>query len=100
MGGIEVKNRLQRLKRDVIIIYVTSHDEMMREAFGPHSVITLNFKSTPFSLKKDTHFFSGSSICNQLLVEQDVNCEITEFQNGMELMNFPKHSLSLRLKCS
>lgn len=34
MGGIEVKNRLQRLKRDVIIIYVTSHDEMMREAFG------------------------------------------------------------------
>ncbi len=38
MGGIEVKNRLQRLKRDVIIIYVTSHDEMMREAFG-HNVL-------------------------------------------------------------
>lgn len=34
MGGIEIKNRLQRLKRDVIIIFVTSHDEMMREAFG------------------------------------------------------------------
>lgn len=34
VGGIEVKNRLQSLKRDVIIIYVTSHDEMMGEAFG------------------------------------------------------------------
>ena len=34
IGGIEVKNRLQRMKRYVIIIYVTSHDEMIWEAFG------------------------------------------------------------------
>ena len=38
VGGIEVKNRLQSLKRDVIIIYVTSHDEMMGEAFGLNEI--------------------------------------------------------------
>lgn len=34
MNGIEVKKRFQAMKHNVIIIYVTSHDEMMQEAFG------------------------------------------------------------------
>ena len=34
VDGISVKNIFQNRKRDTIIIFVTSHDEMMSQAFG------------------------------------------------------------------
>ena len=34
LDGISVKNNFQSRKKDTIIIFVTSHDEMMNQAFG------------------------------------------------------------------
>lgn len=34
LDGISVKNNFQNRKKDTIIIFVTSHDEMMNQAFG------------------------------------------------------------------
>lgn len=38
LGGIELKNRLQQSDKVEMIIYVTSHSELMREAFGLHVI--------------------------------------------------------------
>ena len=38
MNGLDLKNRLQNRDNKMIVIFVTSHDEMMPEAFGKHVI--------------------------------------------------------------
>ena len=42
VSGLEFQKQLQRNKMDIDIIYLTSHSEMMQEAFGRNVVAFLN----------------------------------------------------------
>ena len=56
VDGISVKNIFQRRKRDTIIIFVTSHDEMMSQAFGVNVIgfVTKKYLESQLPVMLDT----------------------------------------------
>lgn len=56
VDGISVKNIFQNRKRDTIIIFVTSHDEMMSQAFGVNVIgfVTKKYLESQLPVMLDT----------------------------------------------
>lgn len=56
VDGISVKNAFQNRKRDTIIIFVTSHDEMMSQAFGMNVIgfVTKKYLESQLPIMLDT----------------------------------------------
>lgn len=72
LNGIDVKNCLQKKKKDIMIIFVSNHNEMVLSAFG---INVYGFIEKKYLEKKFPHMLeSAVSILNQyILLDGDMN---------------------------